>query len=226
MGGNPSQSPKASRTLEKYNRISLCLSHSLFPTPPPSISLPQKLCFVFLWSGFCVLAVGCSCLFLLVFLEFQIIRSVLDHYADILHRYFLNPNDGMRCCRSDWPGLCLFCCYQPSCVVFVFFCFINFPILPPPPRRTRKWRSQSWMSSSAAKCVLCVVFFNLSIVSFHLRKSGGGGVKMENLWNKKPQINSVGWQHMRVRVDNSKTNKAQDSRFSSTASHHSSVWRG
>mgnify|MGYP003571763443 CR=1 FL=1 len=26
-------------------------------------------------------------------------------------------SDGMRCCRSDWPGLCLFCCYQPSCVV-------------------------------------------------------------------------------------------------------------
>ena len=23
----------------------------------------------------------------------------------------------MRCCRSDWPGLCLFCCYQPLCVV-------------------------------------------------------------------------------------------------------------
>mgnify|MGYP003571731538 CR=1 FL=1 len=25
-------------------------------------------------------------------------------------------SDGMRCCRSDCPGLCLFCCYQPSCV--------------------------------------------------------------------------------------------------------------
>ena len=23
----------------------------------------------------------------------------------------------MRCCRSDWPGLCLFYCYQPLCVV-------------------------------------------------------------------------------------------------------------
>ena len=42
----------------------------------------------------------------------------------------------MRCCRSDWPGLCLFCCYQPLCVVsqqswFGFFYFINFPILLP-----------------------------------------------------------------------------------------------
>ena len=40
----------------------------------------------------------------------------------------------MRCCRSDWPGLCLFSCYQPLCVVsqqcwFGLFCFINFPIL-------------------------------------------------------------------------------------------------
>ena len=46
-------------------------------------------------------------------------------------------SDGMRCCRSDWPGLFLFCCCQPSCVVSqqswfgLFFCFINFPILPP-----------------------------------------------------------------------------------------------
>ena len=22
-------------------------------------------------------------------------------------------SDGMRYCRSDWPGLCLFCCYYP-----------------------------------------------------------------------------------------------------------------
>mgnify|MGYP003571743093 CR=1 FL=1 len=40
---------------------------------------------------------------------------------------------------------------------------------------------------------------------------GGGGVKLENLWNKKTQINSVGWQH--ARVDNNKTNKAQASRY-------------
>ena len=45
----------------------------------------------------------------------------------------------VQCCRSDWPGPCLFCCYQPSCVIsqqswIGLFCFINFPILPPPPR--------------------------------------------------------------------------------------------
>ena len=43
----------------------------------------------------------------------------------------------MRCCRSDWPGHFLFCCYQPVCCSqqswFGLFCFINFPILPPPP---------------------------------------------------------------------------------------------
>ena len=36
---------------------------------------------------------------------------------------------------------------------------------------------------------------------------------------KKPKINSVGWQHMRVY--NNKTNKAQANRFCSTASRHS-----
>ena len=27
----------------------------------------------------------------------------------------LFTSDGMRYCRSNWPGLYLFCCYQPSC---------------------------------------------------------------------------------------------------------------
>ena len=40
---------------------------------------------------------------------------------------------------------------------------------------------------------------------------------------RKSAINSVGWQHT---IDHSKTNKTQDSRFCSTASHHSSVEKG
>ena len=45
---------------------------------------------------------------------------------------------------------------------------------------------------------------------------------MEYLWEKKkkPKIKYVGWQH--TRVDKNK-NKAQASRFCSTAFHHSSV---
>ena len=45
----------------------------------------------------------------------------------------------MRCCRSYWPGLCLFCCCQPSCVVsqqsgFGLFFFLKiFLFFPPPP---------------------------------------------------------------------------------------------
>ena len=52
--------------------------------------------------------------------------------------FVVHWSDGMRCCRSDWPGLCLFCCYQPLCVIIqqswfgFFFCFINFLILLPP----------------------------------------------------------------------------------------------
>ena len=49
-------------------------------------------------------------------------------------------SDGMWCCRSDWPGLCWFCCYQPLCVVsqqgwfglFLFHKFSNFTLHPPP----------------------------------------------------------------------------------------------
>ena len=46
------------------------------------------------------------------------------------------PPDRMRCFKSDWPGLCLFCCYQPSCVVSHqswFWAFINFFRFTPPP---------------------------------------------------------------------------------------------
>ena len=48
-------------------------------------------------------------------------------------------SDGMRCCRSERPELCLFCCYQPLCVVshrvdlgfFFFHKLSNFtPIAP------------------------------------------------------------------------------------------------
>ena len=55
-------------------------------------------------------------------------------------------SNGMRCRRSDWPGLFLFCCYQPLCVVsqqsrfglFLFHKFSNFTSPPPQARRTRK----------------------------------------------------------------------------------------
>ena len=59
----------------------------------------------------------------------------------------------MRCCRSDWPGLCLFCCYQPSCVVsqqswfwaFLFHKYSNFTPLPHP--QVSSFRSTSWNRS-------------------------------------------------------------------------------
>ena len=80
---------------------------------------------------------------LLVFLfclVFQIIRFVISTFMPI---FFIEisfvlppPPDGMQCCRSDWPGLCLFCWINP---------FNNF--LPPSPRekqcthgRWQKWK--------------------------------------------------------------------------------------
>ena len=51
---------------------------------------------------------------------------------------FINPrspwSDWMRCCRSDWPGLCLFCnlrVLSVDRVDFGPFCSIN-PFYPPP----------------------------------------------------------------------------------------------
>ena len=79
-----------------------------------------------------------------VCLEFQIIRFVINTFTPI---FFIKisfvlpppppPSVGMRFCRSAWPGLCFFCCYQPLCVVsqqswFGVFCFTNLPILHTP----------------------------------------------------------------------------------------------
>ena len=106
----------------------------------------------------------------------------------------------VTCCRSDWHGSCLFCCFQTSCVVsfFVLFYIFNFPILlppnsPPPPLT---------VSEVISKRVVG-------------RCGGGGsvswgwrdlrGVKLDNLWTKK--INSVSWQH--TRVENTKTTPKQ-----------------
>ena len=52
--------------------------------------------------------------------------------------------------------------------------------------------------------------------------AGGGGKIGKYLKQKKPKINSIGWQHTRV-DNNKKTNKAQASRLCGTASHLSSV---
>ena len=57
-----------------------------------------------------------------------------------------------RCCRSNWPGLCLFCCSQPLCVVsFGLRCFINFPIL-------QRW----WDSSKAGSGLFVFCFCHLA----------------------------------------------------------------
>ena len=57
-------------------------------------------------------------------------NSLLFHWFPISSR--------MRWCRSDWTGICLFCCYQPLCVVsnrvdFGLFCKTNSNLTPAPP---------------------------------------------------------------------------------------------
>ena len=53
--------------------------------------------------------------------------------------------------RSDWPGLCLFCCDQPKCVVsqqswFWAFLFPKFSNFTPPPRIQRSKRQDGFVS--------------------------------------------------------------------------------
>ena len=63
------------------------------------------------------------------------------------------------------------------------------------------------------------VIVSLFVDTWRLRGGGGGGGGKNGKFmkqKKKPKINSVDWQH--TRVDNKKANKAEASRFCSTAS--------
>ena len=86
--------------------------YGLTSPPPPRL--------LFLW--FLSISLSCTQLLLVLF-------------------YYVRWSDGMQCCRSDWPGLCLFWCYQPLCVVsqqswfWLFLCY-KFSNLPPPPPST------------------------------------------------------------------------------------------
>ena len=116
----------------------LKFSYFLF-TPPP-------LLFLCIWNLFCFN----MCLLILMFFVwcFRLFSSWLgvdNQYSSTIPHFeisFGTPPPPLEWwdadCRSDWPGLCLFCCHQPSCVVgqpswFLLFCFIHFLILPIPP---------------------------------------------------------------------------------------------
>ena len=80
--------------------------------------------------------------------EFQIIRFVISTLTPIffVKIFVLPPPLGW----DAVPGLCLFCCYQPLCVVSQQSCFwafsINFPILLPPPPPIQEWQQTSLRS--------------------------------------------------------------------------------
>ena len=80
-----------------------------------------------------------DCLFLCALQRWQLI--VLYTYCVLNNPFPLHWSDGMRCCRSDWPGLCLFCCYQLLCIVSqqswlgVFFLCHKFSNSTPPPQQ-------------------------------------------------------------------------------------------
>ena len=60
------------------------------------------------------------------------VRSVTLWFSSFVVSPYLNLfywSDGMQCCRSDWPGLCL--CCQPTELIWAFlFHFSNFTPIP------------------------------------------------------------------------------------------------
>ena len=98
--------------------------------------------------------------------------------SSIVIKFSNFTSDGMWCCRSDWPGLSLFFCYQPSWVAsqqgwFGPFRFFNFPnFTPPPPRRPHGVRGTSgaWNDLWSSR--------------FGWRRVGPGGGGEVNCWNK------------------------------------------
>ena len=73
-------------------------------------------------------------------------------------------SEGMQCCRSDWPGLCVF---YPC--VLSFFYFLITLLLPPPPRNCFCVFVIRLLSSFCVgcSCLLLLVFF-VFIWSFRL----------------------------------------------------------
>ena len=93
--------------------------HPFLISQPPSLLTPQPQSWFVLF-------------FFCFFFCFFFYKFLILHTHTHTHTRW---SDGMRCCGSYFSGLLLFCCYQPSCVVSQqsWFCFMNFPISPPPP---------------------------------------------------------------------------------------------
>ena len=113
-------------------------------------------------------------------------------------------NEG-RVNGCEWEIKCVLrFVYQPSCcepTEFIWaFLFHNYSIFTPPPPylNPRIPRSREMLVVSLTR--------NMSTRPRWRHKVQPGGVKLENLWNKKAQMNFVGWQH--TRIDNNRTNKA------------------
>ena len=78
----------------------------------------------------------------------------------------------------------------------VFFIEISF-VLPPPPCSKSATSCVKCQQQSCSPLSFCAPLTPTRRTSvFLLIRVGGGG--LENLWNNKAQINSVGWQHTKV----------------------------
>ena len=107
--------------------------------------------------------------------EIIYIRNLGNTVGFLFHKFLFYSPPPTWCGASDWPGLCLFCCSQPSCVVrqqslFWAFFFINFPNLTPPPQQT-----------------LCIPALEEAIEN--LKTHNVGGAMMASLWFKKKRLN-------------------------------------
>ena len=92
----------------------------------------------------------------------------------------------MRCCRSDWPGLYLLCCYQPlwhvsaTRVDFGLFFFVSqiFQFYPPPPNSIHPFQATAGdINSSMDQAQTAKTFSDLCkrVNGLQVRGGGGGG---------------------------------------------------
>ena len=68
--------------------------------------------------------------------------------------FYCTLDDGMRYCKSDWPGLCLFFCSQPLWVDLGFCLFQTFSNFTPPPHLPGSFLTPRFLDRLASHAVL------------------------------------------------------------------------
>ena len=123
------------------------------------------------WPVGCVLGLGGL---IVVFWDLLV---WIGNYFPQLWFYQVRRSDGIQCCRSNWPGLCLLCSYQPLCVfsqkswfgLFFFHKFSNFTSPPPSPLAIQQLHDDSMRKWRHSSPLCCAIWFSAGDwLSWHL----------------------------------------------------------